>query len=237
MEIRAAVAKVAKFGYGESGDTTDIAERPRGGLTVALADGQGHGRAAKRTSQLVINRALALIGDGARDGATARAVHDYLYAVRDGKVSCELVLVSVDLHTQSLVISRNTAVPVLVFLPDRTVRLEDEVPPIGVHQMMKPSVYEHTLTPPLLVAAFTDGVLRAGRGTADAFRLERVEELGQTFLARPGYELQALADAILKLAMEADSMRPRDDMSVLVVAVVPSGENGIRRMTVSVPVG
>src|SRR5690242_19966532 len=101
MEIKIGVAKINKYAMSECGDSVDVTERPSGGISVVLADGQGSGKSAKITSTLVVNKAVALIADGARDGAVARAVHDYLYVVKDGKVSSTLTLLSADMDTQT----------------------------------------------------------------------------------------------------------------------------------------
>ena len=76
LEVRIAVAKVGKHATSESGDTLEIVERPRGGLSVVLADGQRSGRAAKAISNIVVRKAMALLAEGVRDGAVARAAHD-----------------------------------------------------------------------------------------------------------------------------------------------------------------
>src|SRR5512136_2437775 len=110
-ELQIAVAKIHKYASSESGDTVEIVERPHGGLSVLLADAQGSGFAAKTISNLVISRGAAMIKEGMRDGAVARSVHDYLYTLRQGQVSATLVIVSVDLQSQSLVLSRNDECP------------------------------------------------------------------------------------------------------------------------------
>ena len=108
LEIQIAVAKINKYASSESGDTVEIVERPHGGLSVVVADGQRSGRSAKAISNLVVNKAIALLAEGVRDGAVARATHDYLHTWRGGKVSAELVIVSVDMVSRSQVISRNS---------------------------------------------------------------------------------------------------------------------------------
>jgi len=55
------VSKRAKAGVSMSGDTVEVVERPDGGLSLLLADGQGSGRAAKRISHMVVNKAAALV--------------------------------------------------------------------------------------------------------------------------------------------------------------------------------
>ncbi len=233
MQVSMAVAKVPKFGLSESGDSVEIVERPRGGITAIMADGQTHGRAAKRVSQIVVAKAVQLIADGVRDGAVARGVHDYLYAVRDGKVSTELVIVSVDSRTKSLVIARNTHVPVLLRHPDGHVdKLDTGVEPIGIREVMKPLITEVPLQPGLVVAAFTDGIYSAGRRYETELEPEELVSLVEG--ADPA-EMQPLADRILDRAVQLDRGRPGDDMSVLTVGLIPSQGDHIRRMLVAMP--
>jgi hypothetical protein len=131
MEIQAAVAKVQKYATSESGDTLEIIERPHGGLSLVLADGQRSGRAAKTISNLVARKAISLLAEGVRDGAAARAAHDYLYANRGGKVSATLNIVSVDLVTKTAVISRNSHCPVIVADHDGTRALDAPSQPVA----------------------------------------------------------------------------------------------------------
>ena len=52
LKIDVAVVKTNKYASRESGDTVEIVERPGGGISVIMADGQGSGRAAKTLSLL-----------------------------------------------------------------------------------------------------------------------------------------------------------------------------------------
>ena len=99
MEINVAVAKINKYAVSESGDTLEIVERPNGGVSVVMADGQTSGRGAKAISTMVVRKVISLLADGVRDGAAARAASDYLYTERDGKVTACLNILSVDLQT------------------------------------------------------------------------------------------------------------------------------------------
>ena len=73
MEIQIAVAKINKYAVSESGDTLEVVERPTGGISVVLADGQTSGRGAKAVSQLVVRKVIGLLAEGVRDGAAARS--------------------------------------------------------------------------------------------------------------------------------------------------------------------
>ena len=92
MDVQFAVAKVSKYASSESGDTLEMIERPHGGISLVLADGQRSGKSAKAISNVVARKAIQLLAEGVRDGAAARAAHDYLFTYRGGKVSSTLNL-------------------------------------------------------------------------------------------------------------------------------------------------
>jgi len=230
MEVTVGVAKIPKSGFQESGDSLETVERPRGGLSVIMADGQGSGRPAKRLSSLVVAKAAALIADGTRDGACARAVHDYLYSMREGKVLSTLVIVSVDLHTKSLIVSRNTASPVLVDDGSEITLLDQEVPNIGVNSMVKPQVTEVPLKEGLLCIGISDGVANAGRKYGERIDLEDLIRLAR------GFEPYEASGRILDSAVLLDRGRPEGDMTVFVVGIGKGGEGLVRRIRITLPI-
>jgi len=114
MEVHLAVAKTNKYATSDSGDSVEVVERPNGGISVVMADGQSSGRGAKQISSLVVRKVISLLSEGVRDGAAARAASDYLFTERKGKVSATLNIVSIDMQTATMVITRNNPLPVLI---------------------------------------------------------------------------------------------------------------------------
>lgn len=234
MEIRIAIAKTKKYAVSESGDSVEIAERPNGGITAILADGQGSGRSAKATSTLVVNKAASLIADGARDGAVARAVHDYLYAIKHGKVSSTLTMLSADLDTRTIVVSRNTDCPVIIRNEYGITVYDETVNPIGVHKKMKPWTLEMDLEDGLMAITFSDGVAGAGKKNGKSLDWTKLEQI---IMDAECEKADDLAENILQYALSLDKERPGDDMAVLVMTVLREDrEPKIRRMQVSYPV-
>jgi len=233
MEVQVAVAKVAKYATSESGDTVEMVERPWGGLSFVLADGQSSGRGAKRISNLACRKAIALLAEGVRDGAAACAAHDYLRTHRQGKASATLNILSVDLESRTIVISRNSHCPVLVVNEEGLRLLDEPSEPIGIHARTRPVITELPLLAGTVVVVFSDGVWMAGERYGQRINLVEVvsEVVAGQFTARQ------LADAILERAVALDRGRPADDISVLVLYVALRGqEAGVRRMTVTFPV-
>jgi serine phosphatase RsbU (regulator of sigma subunit) len=234
MELQVAAAKVSKYAVRESGDTLEMVERPHGGLSFVLVDGMHTGHGAKTVSNLVAHKAVALLAEGVRDGAAARAAHDYLYMHYEGKVSAELHIVSIDLVSKTIVVSRNSHCPVIVG-DGAAVRLLDEPSEaIGFHRRMKPVITELALQDRTSLVVFTDGILTAGARYGQSFDIVKFV---QAMFCDQDLSAQALADAVLAHAVELDRGRPNDDTSVLVARVVPRvGEDGARRLSVRFPI-
>lgn len=233
MEIEVAVAKVGKWATSESGDTLEMIERPRGGLSFVLVDGQRSGRAAKAISNLVARKAVSELAEGVRDGAAARAAHDYLYTHRGGKVSATLNILSVDLASGTLVLSRNNDCPIIVVTPDDGLRLLDEPSqPVGVRRGTKPQIAELPLVVGTVVVVYTDGLEAAGARSSYVFDVSAaVGEL----VCGDDVSAQRLADDLLERALALDEGRPNDDISVLVLRVVDRTSDGARRLILTLP--
>jgi serine phosphatase RsbU (regulator of sigma subunit) len=238
LELHAAVAKVSKYAVRESGDTVELIERPHGGLSLVMVDGQRSGKSAKAISNIVCRKAVSLLADGVRDGAAARAAHDYLRTMRGGKVSATLNIVSVDLVTRTIVISRNSHCPVIVIHgQENELQLLDEPSQaIGIHPRTRPVITELPISPDLHVIVYTDGILSAGERygqklDALAFVQEQLGHCARGMCAR------VLADALLARAVELDQGRPGDDVTVLVISVVARQQtDDTRRLSVRFPI-
>ncbi len=233
MEIEVAAAKVGKWATSESGDTLEMIERPHGGFSFVLVDGQRSGRAAKAISNLVTRKAVSELAEGVRDGAAARAAHDYLYTYKGGKVSATLNILSVDLASRTLVLSRNNRCPTIIITPDDGLRLLNEpAEPIGVRRGTKPQITELPLVAGIVVVVYTDGLETAGARSSYVFDIPAaVHEL----ITEGNASTQQLADSLLERALALDEGRPHDDISVLMLRVLDRPGDGVRRLTVSLP--
>jgi len=235
MDIQFAAAKVNKWATSESGDTLEMIERPHGGMSFVLVDGQRSGRSAKAISNLVARKAIQLLGEGIRDGAAARAAHDYLYTHRKGKVSATLNILSVDAVTQTFVISRNNDTPVIVFTNEEGLYLLDKPSNyVGVHRHTKPDITEIPINPHMVIVIFTDGLRHAGSlsGNGSYDPVAATEQL----IGKGVYNARIIADTLLNEAYDRDNGRPKDDISVFVVTTHPEQKDGVRRLEVHLPV-
>lgn len=231
LRLYLGVAKLPRFGLSTSGDSVDLVERPRGGLSLIVADGPGNGAAAKRVSSMVVARTAALVAEGVRDGAAARTAHDLLFASREGRVSCALTILSADVAEQVLVVTRSGDAPAFAYQPEtgseehprvhRTVRLADDVTPLGFGRFSRPVVTILPLQIGSLLVAGSDGLLAPERlGDATGFE-DRIVALMEEANPR---DAGRVAVDVLKMVLEASQGRPRDDVTLAVMGVADDGE-------------
>lgn len=234
MEISIAVAKTNKYAVSESGDTLEITERPNGGVSVVLADGQTSGRGAKAVSSMVVRKVIGLLAEGVRDGTAARAASDYLFSERSGKVTACLNILSVDLQTQTIVITRNNPTPVFVARGEQVECITNESVSIGTNRNIRPSITEFPLESGITIVMYTDGIKFAGDRSGQPLDICILLE---AMLEEEDPTAEEIADNILAQAIRIDNNRPNDDMSVVVLRSSPVESDQIRRMTVRLPIG
>lgn len=232
MEAYIAVAKTGKYASSESGDTVEMVERPAGGISLVLVDGQRSGKAAKVISNLVARKALSLLAEGVRDGAAARAASDYLYTARAGKVMATLNILSIDLLSSTMVITRNNPAPVFIIEAGELRQLNEPVDPVGVRRGIRPQITEIALNRGLTAICYTDGISYAGDRNGSPFDVEGfIRKLMKEEETAP----QSWADALLEEAYQLDNRRPVDDMSVVVASILPKGKDDVRRLSARMP--
>jgi hypothetical protein len=234
MEVQFAVAKVSKYATSESGDTLEMVERPHGGLSMVLVDGQRSGRSAKNISNVVARKAIQLLAEGVRDGAAARAAHDYLFTYRGGKVSATLNILSLDTQTRTIVISRNNESPVMVHTAAAGFYLLDAPSQsVGVHRHTKPVITEIPIELSTMVVVFTDGLRHAGTlaGKEAYDPYAAFQHLVSSGVCEPAH----LVDVLLQEAVALDDGRPRDDISVMAISVLSRVGDDVRRLSGRIP--
>ena len=230
MEIKIAIAKIDKFGSGISGDTAEVIERPNGGLSVVLADGQMDDQDNKAISTMVSHRIIEHISTGARDSSAVRAASNNIFVEYGGRVQANLNILSVDLQSNTILVSRNSPIPVFLIRDEIVDVLTCDCEPIGGHADISPTIVELEISPGTAIILLTDGVYNAGSGNQTSLDFGTILE---ALFDEQEPTAKEIADFLLNRAIRLDDGRPKDDMSVVVMLITAEPTDHIRRMSVT----
>jgi len=145
-----------------------------------------------------------------------------------------LNILSVDLQTQTIVITRNNPTAVFVARGESVECITSESVSIGTNRNIRPSITEFPLESGITIVMYTDGIKFAGERSGQPLDICILLE---AMLEEEDPTAQEIADTILAQAIRVDNNRPNDDMSVVVLRSSPVESDQIRRMTVRLPIG
>ncbi len=98
---------------------------------------------------------------------------------------------------------------------------------------MRPVITEIEIELGLTIVVYTDGLTHAGERHGQPMD---VCEVIRSLLEEQDPAPQELADSLLAYAVRLDDNRPADDISVLVLKVVPRTGDEVRRMGIRLPI-
>ncbi len=232
MELQATISKVDRFSSAEHGDKVEIIERPRGGISIIMAEGKLGGRRSKAIAMKAVHSVLTLIASGLHDGAASRVVLSNIAEEHLGKAQISLSIISCDLESHSIVITKNNTMPVLTVFDGEAEFLRFDSATDTDH-CCAPSVFQFEIEEGRNFILVSDGILQAGSQFEQPLDLRASVE---SLFEDDEPTVQEIADAILNQAIKQDLGRPRDDMTVTVLRISPSPSTSIRRECVFFPI-
>jgi hypothetical protein len=232
MELQAAIAKIDRYSSVEQGDKVEIIERPHGGISIIMAEGKLCGRCSRTIAIKTVHSILNLIASGIHDGAASRTVLTSINELHQGKASVNLAIISCDLESQSIIITKNSTTPVLTVQDGRVDYLRFDGT-LNATPAFTSSVFQFEIEAGRDFILVSDGILQAGNQSMQSLDLKvSVESLFEEDIPT----VQSIADSILSQAISLDLGRPRDDMTVTVFRISPTPSSNIRRECVSFPI-
>ena len=225
MELKVGIAKIAQYGRVENSETFELIERPRGsGYSAILSDGQLNGEPDKRVSNQCTKKISDSIFDGVRDSVALRAASDHLYTLFMGKGQAEVVLMSLDLSTETIVVSRNNPHPIYIYRNEDIHEWSNDSLPLGAAAHQSPTINEIRIAPGTILIAASDGVFQAG--SSGGYEWDVSLHLLSILEDNYNPSAQEIANLILYQAIHLDENRPRQDMTVVVFQIC-SSEPGV----------
>jgi serine phosphatase RsbU (regulator of sigma subunit) len=156
-----------------------------------------------------------------------------LFTDKKGKVISTLNIASIDLHSGTIVLTRNNPSPMFIYRDSKLDRIDAESIPLGTSRDVRPSITEMEVETGLTIVICTDGLVHAGERRGQPMD---ISEVLRSLLDDQDPSPQEIADALLAHAANLDENRPADDISVLVLKVAARNGDNVRRMTVRLPI-
>ena len=186
---------------------------PDGRLIAALSDGMGQGEEAARESRRCITLLRKFVSAGLEKDAALSAANSLLLMKSSGDMFATADLCVADLYSGEVSFSKLGACRSFL-LSGRSIReIAGGRLPLGVLDRVEPAAEKAEVQPGDLILMMTDGAadeMKEGQMEALRALLPRIRRLPP----------QEAADAVLAHALERDSGRERDDITVIAVRIL-----------------
>jgi len=204
-----AIRTTHKYAVQASGDVARVIDLPDGGVAVLVIDGQGSGRAARAVARSVATRLSEMLESGASAATSAMAANETLYSDRGGQVSVsfDIIRAAANGTIEMAGYSTNTG----VIFDDGWKTTDTNSVPAGRSYGALPRVSRYDAGTVNAVVLVTDGIASSYRSETEM--LSALERLGDSF------EPCRVAEVLLEESLLAADGRPRDDLTVAVIAL------------------
>lgn len=208
------IASVTKNGSSISGDTSIQTKLEDGKYLIALSDGMGSGKEAKKASKTAITMLEKLLSSGFDKDTSLRLINSTLNAIGEEDLYATLDIAVLDLYAKNLEFVKNGACPTYVKNNRNVQVLKSLSLPTGILTDIDLVVYDKDLQEGDILVMCSDGILESSEEYTNKelwlkFLLEEMETL----------DVQKMADIILQEAIDNNYGIPKDDMSVIVAKI------------------
>lgn len=208
------IAKQAKSGSTISGDSNIQTGLEDGKYLIAISDGMGSGKTAKKSSSMAISMLNKLLSSGFDKDTSLRLINSVLSSINEEDMYATLDIAIFDLYAKNLEFIKNGACPTFVKNKRNVQVLKSLSLPTGILNDIDLVVYDKDLNQGDILVMCSDGIIESSEEYTNKelwlkFLLEEIE------IEDP----QKIADIILQEAIDNNYGIPKDDMTVIVAKV------------------
>ena len=214
QSLQIGIAKTTKSDSNISGDTLLQTKLEDGKYLIALSDGMGSGKVAKKASKTAITMLEKLLSAGFDKDSSLRLINSTLNAISEEDMYATLDIAVLDLYAGNLEFIKNGACPTYV-KNNRNVQILKSISlPTGILSDIDLVVYDKDLQEEDILVMCSDGILESSEEYTNKelwlkFLLEEIET----------DDVQKIADIILQEAIDNNYGMPKDDMTVIVAKI------------------
>ena len=212
--LQIGIAKQTKAESSISGDTLLQTKLEDGKYLIALSDGKGSGKEAKKASKTAITMLEKLLSSGFDKDSSLRLINSTLNTISEEDMYATLDMGVFDLYAGNLEFIKNGACPTYVKNGRNVQVLKSLSLPAGILNDIDLVVYDKDLQTGDILVMCTDGIIESSEEYTNKelwlkFLLEEIET----------DDVQKIADIILQEAIDNNYGKPKDDMTVIVAKI------------------
>ena len=214
QSIQIGIAKTTKNGSSISGDTLLQTKLEDAKFLIAISDGMGSGKEAKKASKTAITMLEKLLTSGFEKDTSLRLINSSLATIGKEDMYATLDVAVLDLYAQKLEFIKNGACPTYVKHGRNVEVLKNLSLPTGILTDIDLVVNDKELQEGDILVMCTDGILESSEEYTNKelwlkYMLEDIET----------EDPQKIADILLNEAIDNNFGIPKDDMSIVVVKI------------------
>jgi len=212
--LQVGIAKTTKSGSISSGDSSIQTRLGDGKYLIAISDGMGSGKEAKRSSSMAIAMLNKLLSSGFDKDTSLRLINSTLSSINEEDMYATLDISIFDLYDKKLEFIKNGACPTYVKNKRNVQVLKSLALPTGILNDIDLVVYDKDLNDGDILVMCSDGILESSEEYTNKelwlkFLLEEIET----------EDSQKIADIIMQEAIDNNYGKPKDDMTVIVAKI------------------
>lgn len=214
LSMQIGIAKANKENSVISGDTTIQTKLEDGKYLIALSDGMGSGKEAKKASKTAITMLEKLLSSGFDKDTSLKLINSILNTIGKEDMYATIDIAVLDLYAENLEFIKNGACPTFVKNRKDVQILKSLSLPSGILNDIDLVVYDKDLQENDILVMCSDGILESSEEYTNKelwikFLLEEIET----------DDVQKIADIILQEAIDNNYGMAKDDMTVIVTKI------------------
>jgi len=206
-----AIRTTHKYAVQASGDVARVIDLPDAGVAVLVIDGQGSGRAARAVARSVATRLAEMLESGASAASSAMAANEILYSDRGGQVSVSFDIVRAAANGTIEIAGYSTNTGVIFDIGWKMIDANSV--PAGHSYGALPRIARYDVGAVSAIVLATDGIATSYRSETEL--LSSLQRLGDSI------EPCRVAETLFEESLVAADGRPKDDLTVAVMALSP----------------
>ena len=213
--MQVGVAESKKNGNDISGDSYIKVKLEDGKYLVAISDGMGSGREAKKSSETAINMLEKLLKQGFEKNASINLINTTMNLNNSEEIFATLDITILDLFNGTVEFIKNASPQTFVKNKNEVMEINSTSLPAGIIENINLIVYEKDIEENDLIIMCTDGMIDSRKE-----EVNKGDWIKKTIENISTINVQKIADVLLSEAKDNYVGIPKDDMTVIVLKII-----------------